>query len=98
MGAGNETRIHVGEERGKVMIPQDVVKPSLETRLNLLSKQVLLLLGQREAVDLDGLAAELNVPDGFAHLSVGWLVRSRVVELHEDSSGRLQARMRRPFE
>ena len=80
------------------MIPQDVVKPNLETRLNLLSKDILLLLARSGDVDLDGLGATLNVTDGFAHLSVGWLVRSRVVELHEDASGKLQVRMRRPFE
>lgn len=80
------------------MAPQDVVKPPLETRLNLVAKQVLMLLAERGGVDLEGLGAELQVPEPLAHVSVGWLVRSRVAELQEDSSGKLQVRMRSPFE
>jgi len=80
------------------MIPGEVAPPRLETRLNLLSRQVLLLLGERGTLDLDGLAAVLNVPGPLAGLAVGWLARSRVIELIELSSGKLQVSLRRPVE
>jgi hypothetical protein len=80
------------------MVPPDVAHPSLETRLNLASRQVLLLLGERGEAELTGLGATLGVSEELAHLSVGWLARSRVVDLTEDSSGKLQVRMRRSFE
>jgi hypothetical protein len=80
------------------MLPPDVAPPSLETRLNLVSRRVLLLVGERGVAELDGLGAALGVSDELAHLSVGWLARSRVVDLGEDSSGKLQVRMRRSFE
>jgi hypothetical protein len=80
------------------MVPPDVAHPSLETRLNLASRQVLLLLGERGEAGLAGLGATLGVSEELAHLSVGWLARSRVVDLTEDSSGKLQVRMRRSFE
>jgi hypothetical protein len=80
------------------MVPPDVAHPSLETRLNLASRQVLLLLGERGETELTGLGAALGVSEELAYLSVGWLARSRVVDLTEDSSGKLQVRMRRSFE
>jgi hypothetical protein len=80
------------------MIPGEVAPPRLETRLNLLSRQVLLVLGERGTLDLDGLAAVLNVPGDLAALAVGWLARSRVIELIELSSGKLQVSLRRPVE
>lgn len=80
------------------MIPGEVAQPRLETRLNLLSRQVLLLLGERGSIDLDGLGAVLGVPGDLAAVAVGWLARSRVVELIEPASGRLQVSLRRPVE
>lgn len=76
----------------------EVVPPSFETRLNLVSRRVLLHLGERGEADVAGLGAVLNISEDLAHLSVGWLARSRVVYLTEDSTGKLQVRMRRPFE
>lgn len=80
------------------MIPGEVAQPRLETRLNLLSRQVLVLLGDRGTFDLDGLGPALQVPGDLAALAVGWLARSRVIELNELSSGRLQVSLRRPVE
>ena len=80
------------------MASSDLVQPSLETRLNLVSRRILLLLGEQGDLALAGLGASLGVPDEFAQLSVGWLARSRVVDLTEDSAGKLQVRMRRSFE
>ena len=80
------------------MVPQEAVNPRIETRLNLVSKEILLLLGERGDVDLDGLGAMLKISESLAHLSVGWLARSRVVDLIEAASGKLHVRMRRPFE
>ncbi len=80
------------------MIPGEVAQPRLETRLNLLSRQVLVLLGDRGTLDLDGLGAALQVPGDLAALAVGWLARSRVIELNEHSSGKLQVSLRRPVE
>ncbi|MBI3858158.1 MAG: hypothetical protein HY293_20950 [Planctomycetes bacterium] len=80
------------------MVPPEVSASRLDTRLNLVSRQVLLLLGERGEAELAGLGEALGVPEPFAHLSVGWLARSRVIDLIEDSSGRLRVRMRRPFE
>ena len=80
------------------MVPRDVQSPSLETRLNLVSRRLLQLLAERGDADLDTLGAALQVPDSMAHLAAGWLARSRVADLAEDSSGKLQVRIRRPFE
>lgn len=80
------------------MIPPEAVHPSLETRLNLVSRRVLLHLGERGEADLDSLGAVLNVSNELAHVSAGWLARSRVVDLIEGSSGKLVVRLRRPFE
>ncbi len=80
------------------MASSDLIQPSVETRLNLVSRRVLLLLGEQGDLALTGLGASLGVSDEFAHLSVGWLTRSRVVDLTEDSGGKLQVRMRRSFE
>ena len=79
------------------MIPSDV-QPRFETRLNLLSRRILLLLEERGAIDLDGMTRALDVSGDLAALSVGWLARSRVVDLVEDLSGKLQVRIRRPNE
>jgi hypothetical protein len=80
------------------MIPGEVVHPRLETRLNLLARKILVLLGEHGSVDLDGLGAVLDVPGDFAALAVGWLARSRVIELIEAASGKLQVSLRRPVE
>lgn len=81
-----------------VMIPNDVVQPRFETRLNLLSRRILVLLGERGSVDLETMGPELKVSDDLAALSVGWLARSRVVDLIEDLSGKLLVRIRRSDE
>lgn len=80
------------------MVPSETVHPRFETRLNLLSRQILLLLGERGSLDLDGIGGALQVPGDLAALAVGWLARSRVVDLIEDLSGKLQVRIRRPIE
>jgi hypothetical protein len=80
------------------MVPPDLVPPSLETRLNLVSRRVYQHLAERGEADLVGLGGVLQISDELAHVAVGWLARSRVVDLIEDSSGRLQVRIRRPFE
>jgi hypothetical protein len=80
------------------MVPREVVPPSLETRLNLVSHRVFQLLAERGEADLAGLGAVLQISDELAHVAVGWLARSRVVDLIEGSSGTLQVRIRRPFE
>jgi hypothetical protein len=80
------------------MIPSEIVQPRLETRLNLLSRRILVLLGDRGCIDLAALGPALGVGADLAALSAGWLARSRVVELNEDSSGRLLLNLRRPIE
>jgi len=80
------------------MIPGEVVPPTFETRLNLVSRRVFLLLSERGEADLGSLGALLQVPQDLACVAAGWLARSRVVDLIEGSSGKLQVRMRRPFE
>ena len=80
------------------MVPREVQSPSLETRLNLVSRRLLQLLAERGEADLDTLGAALQVPDPMAHVAAGWLARSRVADLVEDPSGKLQVRIRRPFE
>ena len=80
------------------MIPSEVVHPRLETRLNLLSRRVLVLLGERGSIPLDALGPALGVGADLAALSAGWLARSRVAELNEESSGRLLLNLRRPIE
>jgi len=80
------------------MIPGEIVQPRLETRLNLLSRRILVLLGERGYIDLPALGPALGVGADLAALSAGWLARSRVVELNEDSSGRLLLHLRRPIE
>ena len=80
------------------MVPREVIPPSLETRLNLISRRVFQLLAERGEVGLAGLGTVLEVSDELAHVAVGWLARSRVVDLIEDSAGKLQVRIRRPFE
>ena len=80
------------------MIPSEIVQPRLETRLNLLSRRILVLLGESGGVDLDTLGPALGVGSELAALSAGWLARSRVVELNEDSSGKLRLSLRRPIE
>jgi hypothetical protein len=80
------------------MIPSEIVQPRLETRLNLLSRRVLVLLGERGGVDLDELGPALGVGSELAALSAGWLARSRVVHLEEDSAGKLKLSLRRPIE
>jgi hypothetical protein len=79
------------------MVPPELV-PSLETRLNLVSRRVYQFLEERGEADLDGLGGVLQVSDELAHVAVGWLARSRVVDLIEASAGKLQVRIRRPFE
>jgi len=80
------------------MVPPDVAPPSLETRLNLVSRRIFLHLMERGEADLGGLGAALQIPGELAHVAVGWLARSRVVDLIEGSAGKLQVRLRRPFE
>ena len=80
------------------MIPGEVVPPTLETRLNLVSRRVFQLLSERGEVELASLGALLQIPQELAGVAAGWLARSRVVDLIEGSSGTLQVRMRRPFE
>jgi hypothetical protein len=80
------------------MIPGEVAQPRLEIRLNLLSRRILLLLGERGSLELDELGAALDVPGDLAALSVGWLARSRVIELIEPAAGKLQVTLRRPVE
>lgn len=80
------------------MVPPDVAPPSIETRLNLTSRRILLLLGEQGSAPVESLGAVLQIPSDMAHLSVGWLARSRVVELAQDSAGKLEVRLRRPFE
>jgi len=80
------------------MVPSETVHPRFETRLNLLSRQILLLLGEQGSLDLDGIGGTLQVPGELAALAVGWLARSRVVDLIEDLSGKLQVKIRRPIE
>lgn len=86
------------EERGGIMHPSDVVPPSLETRLNLISRRIYQFLAERGQADLAGLGEVLQISDELAPVAVGWLARSRVVDLIEDSAGKLQVRIRRPFE
>ena len=83
---------------GGRMIPGEVVPPTLETRLNLVSRRVFQLLGERVQIDLAELGELLQVPHDLACVAAGWLARSRVVDLIEDASGKLQVRLRRPFE
>ena len=80
------------------MISEDVIQPRFETRLNLLSRRVLVFLEERGSVDLDQLGAALDVSGDLAAVSVGWLARSRVVNLIEGLSGKLQVTIRRPNE
>ncbi|HVE41902.1 MAG TPA: hypothetical protein VNM14_18555 [Planctomycetota bacterium] len=80
------------------MIPREVVPPTLETRLNLVSRRLFQVLAERGEADLAGLGAVLEVSDELAHVAVGWLARSRVVDLIEASAGKLVVRIRRPFE
>lgn len=80
------------------MIPSDVTQPRFETRLNLLSRRILVLLGERGEIDLDGVSAALGIGGDLAALSVGWLARSRVVDLIEDLSGKLMVKIRRSDE
>ena len=53
---------------------------------------------ERGSLELDGIGGALQVPGDLAALAVGWLARSRVVELIEDLSGKLQVKIRRPIE
>jgi hypothetical protein len=87
----------VAREGGR-MIPGDVVPATFETRLNLVSRRVFQLLSERGQADLESLGAVLQVPQEVASVAAGWLARSRVVDLIEGASGKLQVRMRRPFE
>ena len=80
------------------MVPSEGVQPRFETRLNLLSRRILVLLDERGSLELDGMGAALQVPGEFAALAVGWLARSRVVDLIEDLSGKLLVKIRRPNE
>ena len=80
------------------MIPGEVVPSTFETRLNLVSRRVFELLSRRGEADLASLSAVLEVPEDLVGVAAGWLARSRVVDLIEDASGKLQVRMRRPFE
>jgi hypothetical protein len=80
------------------MVPSEAVQPRFEIRLNLLSRRILIFLGERGSLELDGLGPALQVSAELAALAVGWLARSRVVDLVEDHSGRLQVRIRRPIE
>jgi hypothetical protein len=80
------------------MVPSEAVQPRFETRLNLLSRQILLLLGERGSLELDGMGTTLQVSGELAALAVGWLARSRVVDLVEDLSGKLLVKLRRPIE
>lgn len=80
------------------MIPGDVIQPRFETRLNLLSRRILVFLEERGSVDLDQVGSALEVSGDLAALSVGWLARSRVVDLVEGLSGKLQVMIRRPNE
>ena len=80
------------------MAAQDLTQPRLETRINLASKRLLLLLGERGSVGMTGLGAAPGVPENLAHIAAGWLARSRVADLDEDSTGQLHLRMRKPFE
>lgn len=80
------------------MIPGDVIQPRFETRLNLLSRRILVFLEERGSVDLDQVGSALDVSGDLAALSVGWLARSRVVDLVEGLSGKLQVMIRRPNE
>jgi hypothetical protein len=79
------------------MVPSEAVQPRFEVRLNLLSRRILVLMGERGSLELDGMSAALQVPADFAALAVGWLARSRVVDL-EDLSGKLLVKIRRPNE
>jgi hypothetical protein len=83
---------------GGRMVPPEVVPPSLETRLNLVSRRVYQLLADLGEADLERLGAVLQIPNELTHVAVGWLARSRVVDLIEGSAGKLQVRIRRPFE
>ena len=80
------------------MVPSEAVQPRFETRLNLLSRRILILLDERGSLELEGMGAALQVPSDFAALAVGWLARSRVVDLIEDLSGKLLVKIRRPNE
>ena len=80
------------------MVPREVVPPSFETRLNLISRRVFQHLAERGEADVADLGPALQIPDELAHVSVGWLARSRVVDLIEGVTGKLQVRIRRPFE
>jgi len=77
------------------MIPSDVIEPRFETRLNLLSRRILVLLGKEGEADLGALGGALNVSGDLAALAVGWLARSRVVDLVEDLPGKLMVKIRR---
>jgi hypothetical protein len=80
------------------MIPGEVVPPTIETRLNLVSRRVFQILTERGEADVASLGVLLQVPQDLASVAAGWLARSRVVDLIEDASGKLLVRMRRPFE
>ncbi|HLY12107.1 MAG TPA: hypothetical protein VKW04_22590 [Planctomycetota bacterium] len=80
------------------MVPGELVHPRFETRLNLLSRRILVHLETRDAVDLGELGPALQVPCDQAALAVGWLARSRAIDLIEDRSGAVQVKLRRPIE
>jgi hypothetical protein len=80
------------------MIPTDTeLRRRSDARLSRLSKQVLLLLSERGVVPLEGIGGILGVGPELAGMAVGWLVRSRVVDSHEDDDGRVTLRIHGPF-
>lgn len=52
-----------------------------DDQLNEIAKRILLFLEKSPQLELTQLASELHVPFSMACLSVGWLVRSRVLTL-----------------
>jgi len=70
---------------------------TLERRINDLAKRVLLVLERREAVELQDLAVELKVPVSLTCVAVGWLLRSRVLDLAQPGAA-IVVKLRRAFE
>ena len=62
---------------------------SLKSRLDDLCDRILTILEKRPGIDLTELASQLHAPFSLTCISVGWLVRFRVIELSETAGTRV---------
>ena len=86
------------QEGEAVMVQSDTsLIRRADARLGQLSKQVLQLLSERGVTPLAGLVTELKASPELAGMAAGWLVRSRVVDCHEEDDGQLTLRIHGPF-